>query len=331
MNIESHTLVFHNLSPDAIINLVEKSLGENFSNICRPHNSYINRVYELTAESGESFIVKFYRPGRWSRQALLDEHEFLLEMSGRDIPVIAPIELVDGNTLGVFDGVHYTLFPKKGGQFINEYNEDQWLELGRLLGRVHAAGTLHPPIDRITIHPGSSTTGHLNFIREGNFLPEELAQDFFSTTEEIIREITPRFTDTEMIRIHGDCHFSNLIFRPGESFYIIDFDDFGIGPPVQDFWMLLPDLPEKSLYETELFLDGYETFRPFHRKSLQLIEPLRAMRFIHFIAWCAHQVRDGGNPPSPDWGSFNYWSQEISDLKDQLERIRENISLSGNM
>ncbi|MEN8142342.1 MAG: serine/threonine protein kinase [Thermodesulfobacteriota bacterium] len=325
MTAEDKTADFHNLNPEIIINLAESCLQEDFTGICRPLNSYINRVYELEARSGSGVIIKFYRPGRWSRRSLQDEHDFLLELTDKDVPVIPPLAVKGGGTLGEFHNISYALFPKKGGRFVSEYSEEQWLELGRLLARTHAIGALKSPHDRITIHPQNSTTEQIEFLKEGDFLPMELANDFFKTAGKIIGEISPLFEKSEMIRIHGDCHFSNIIYRPDESFYLIDFDDFSIGPPIQDLWMLLPDHPEKSLYEIDLFMEGYETFRPFDRRSLQLIEPLRAMRYIHYIAWCAHQAKDGGTPPTPEWGSFSYWAGETRDLMEQLDRIRESL------
>ena len=96
------------------------------------------------------------------------------------------------------------------------------------------------------------------------------------------------------------------------------------GPAVQDFWMLLPGYSNETQAEIEIFLEGYETFHPFDRRTLQLIEPLRAMRFIHYIAWCGHQVaEDGFSHVEPDFGSPAYWIREINDLTDQLERIRQ--------
>lgn len=314
---------FQQLNPDQVITLAEKELGEPFSNLCRPMNSYINRVYELESRAKQGFIAKFYRPGRWSPTALADEHRFLRELADHEVPVIAPLALKDGATLGCFAGVYFAIFPKKGGRFGNEFTEEQWLALGRLLGRTHAIGALSKPGDRPTIHPTHSTRQHLDFLKSGKFVPPELAERFFRTTDELLAEITPLFAERQMVRIHGDCHASNLIYRPGESYYLIDFDDFASGPPVQDLWLLLPDLPEKSLYEIDLFLEGYETFRAFDRRTLSLIEPLRAMRFIHYQAWCAHQAEDLNGPPTPDWGSREYWRQELSDLEDQLKRIRE--------
>ena len=325
MTSENKTADFHNLNPDTVIDLAESFLQEPFTGICRPLNSYINRVYELESRSGNGIIIKFYRPGRWDRNSLQDEHDLLLELADNDVPVIPPLAREGGDTLGEFHNINYVLFEKKGGRFICEYSEEQWLELGRLLARTHAIGALKSPRNRITIHPQHSTAEQIKYLQEGTFLPEELANDFFGSANEIVAEITPLFDKSEMIRIHGDCHFSNIIYRPEESFYLIDFDDFSMGPPIQDMWMLLPDHPEKSLYEIDLFMEGYETFRPFDRRSLRLIEPLRAMRYIHYIAWCAHQARDGGTPPTPDWGSFSYWAGEAKDLREQLDRIRENL------
>ncbi|MBU0479675.1 MAG: serine/threonine protein kinase [Proteobacteria bacterium] len=320
---ETQTKIFSNLNPDTILDLAEESLGVKCSGICRPLNSYINRVYELETRDRKGLIIKFYRPDRWSEQALLDEHEFMRELIDHDIPVIPPLVLRHGNTLGSFSGVNFSIFERKGGRLVDEYNEEQWLELGRLMARTHLVGEIHASRERITLHPESSTRAHLTFLTKGNFIPAESLALFTDTANELIREIAPLFKHVKSIRIHGDCHSANIIQRPGESFFLIDFDDMALGPTVQDLWMLLPDHPNHCLYEIDLFLEGYETFRPFDRRELQLIEPLRAMRYIHFIAWCAHQAEDGAGPPTHDWGTQSYWKKEIRDLQDQLKLIRE--------
>ena len=324
--------VFHGLTPDMVITLAEKALGVRCTNLCRPLNSYINRVYELEREDRTGLVIKFYRPGRWSKNALLDEHTFLLELQAREIPVIAPLQMADGGTVGQYGQIMFACFPKCGGRSYDEYSEDQWLELGRLIGRVHAVGATHLPQDRITMAPGGSTRTQVDTLLAGNLIPADLRQEFKELTDALIKEITPLFDQTRMIRIHGDCHFSNLIYLPGKSFYIIDFDDMAVGPPVKDFWMLLPGLMQDSLLEIDLFLEGYETFMDYDRKSLRLIEPLRAMRYIHYIAWCAHQVsEDGVSRVAPNFGTREYWQQEMGDLADQLERIKGAPRQIGNM
>jgi Ser/Thr protein kinase RdoA (MazF antagonist) len=317
---------FAGLTPDRVISLVEAALDRELTNLFRSLNSYINRVYELEGEDGSGFIAKFYRPGRWSRDALEDEQDFLLALAEDEIPVIPPLPLRDGGTLGRDGDLHFAVFPKKSGRVYDEYSPWQWHELGRLLGRVHAVGSRQNPRDRITMAPEKSTRDQVDYILEGDFLPPDLAPEFSELTGRLIDEITPVFEGVENITIHGDCHYSNLIYRPGESFFIIDFDDMAVGPPVQDFWMLLPGYRRDSAAEIEDFLEGYEVFRSFDRRTLRLIGPLRAMRYIHYMAWCAHQVaEDGSSPVSPDFGSRGYWLQEIRDLGEQIVRIRASL------
>jgi Ser/Thr protein kinase RdoA (MazF antagonist) len=318
---------FQSLTPDRAIALVEEALDTECTNLFRSLNSYINRVYELEGEDGSGLIAKFYRPGRWSKDALQDEHDFLRELAEEEIPVIAPLTLKDGMTLGGSDGIHFAVFPKKSGRVYDEYSPWQWHELGRLIGRVHAVGARQRTRDRITMAPGKSTRDQVDYILAGDLLPPDLAPQFTELSAKLIEEISPVFDGIEEITIHGDCHFSNLIYRPGESFFIIDFDDMAVGPPVQDFWMLLPGYRRDSAAEIEDFLEGYQVFRAFDRRTLRLIGPLRAMRYIHYMAWCAHQVaEDGSSPAAPDFGTYGYWRQEIQDLTEQIERIRASLN-----
>lgn len=315
---------FQSLTPETVLTVVEESLGFYLNNLCRPMNSYINRVYELADEDDNGLIVKFYRPSRWSQQALQDEHDFILTLAGQEVPVIAPLALENGKTLGRAGEIFFAVFPKKGGRTMDEYNDDQWLELGHLLGRVHAAGAGLNPQARRTMVPELLTRSHADYLLNHKLIPAELTDRFNHLIETFINETLPLFQEIKLTPVHGDCHSGNLIYRPGESFFIIDFDDMVTGPAVQDFWMLLPGTVEESLVEIDIFLEGYRTFYDFDLNTLSLIEPLRAMRFIHYAAWCGHQVvEDGGTLIMPDFGSRQYWNQELADFEDQLIRIRK--------
>jgi Ser/Thr protein kinase RdoA (MazF antagonist) len=327
---EQGRTAFSELTPDAVIGIVEGALGVRCTNLFRPLNSYINRVYELEREDGGGLVAKFYRPGRWSREALLDEHDFMRELVASEVPVIAPLPLLAGGTLGCEAGMHFAVYPKKSGRTFDEYTDEQWLELGRLIGRVHTVGARLRPRDRITLAPDRSTRAHVDYLLGRGFVPPDFEGRLRDLTGAFIEEATPLFRDVEMIAIHGDCHISNLIHRPGESCFIIDFDDMAVGPPVQDFWMLLPGYRGESLAEIDIFLEGYETFRRFDRRTLSLIGPLRAMRFIHYVAWCAHQVaEDGHSRVAPDFGTPAYWLRELSDLEQQMERVRAGLRRDG--
>ena len=323
---------FHDLGPDRVLNLVEKELGVRCNNLFRTLNSYINRVFEIETEEGTRLVVKFYRPGRWSKKAILDEHTFLSQLTAQEIPVVAPLSFPGGETLACSEGLYFSVFPKCGGRSSDEFTDEQWLQLGRLLGRVHQVGEAGKAKNRIILAPRHSMLDQLNYLLGASCVAEDLKPLLQTTVLRIIEQIEPLFAQTKSIRIHGDCHFSNIIHRPGESFYLIDFDDMAMGPPVQDLWMLLPGEVEEAFVELDLLLEGYETFRAFDRRTLQLIEPLRAMRFVHYMAWCAHQVEADGITRALDgFGSRDYWQREIDDLLDQQVRIAEARLPSGNV
>jgi Ser/Thr protein kinase RdoA (MazF antagonist) len=288
-------------------------------------NSYVNRVFELETDSGLGLIAKFYRPLRWSPESLQEEHDFLLELQSMELPVVAPLQLSDGSTLASFEGRYFAVFPKMSGRGLDEPNEDDWGMLGRLLAQVHNAGAVRRSNHRMTLSPARSTRTHLDMLLKADVLQREVRGEYERVVNEIIQMGTPMFQEREFIRIHGDCHRGNIIRRAGERLWLIDFDDMMMGPPVQDLWMLLPDVAGRSGYEIELFLEGYTTFRQFNRQSIALIEMLRAMRYIHFAAWCAVQRDDASGLQRivPGWGSVSYWRGEIHDLRRQLEAINQ--------
>ncbi len=317
---------FSPLDPDSILSCIERATGRRLLNVCRPHASYINRVYEVQDEDGDFLVAKFYRPGRWSLEALEDEAKFVADCAARELPVISPLELSSGTSLSSCEDIYFSVFPRCGGRLVDEYSVEQWLELGRLLGRLHAVGTLQEAPGRNRLHPDQTSRPQIDYLLANDLIPAQMIQEFIDSADELLELITPLFEEVDFIRLHGDCHSSNLIHRPGESFYIIDFDDMVVGPPIQDLWMLLPNYLEESRSELALLLEGYELFHSFDRSTLALIEPLRAMRFIHYITWCAKQyVEDGSTRINDDFGSYAYWQQEIADLKDQIVLIRKNL------
>lgn len=317
---------FSHLTPDRVIAQVEEALGIRCTNLCRQLNSYINRVYEVQAEDGRWIIIKFYRPGRWSSAALHDELEFLHELAEAEIPVVAPLVDRDKGLLVDSHGVFHALFPKLGGRPLVEPSQERWVELGRLLARVHEVGARHAPNDRIHLHPAVSTIDHLDAILDTEFPYESLRLDYADAVDDLIDLIAPLFEGLELIRIHADCHAQNLLERPDEPLHLIDFDDMATGPAIQDLWMLLPDRPDRCHAELEQFMEGYETFRAFPCHELKIIEALRAMRYIHYTAWCARQKADGGfNRLAPDWGTAAHWKKEVEDLRKQIAEIERRL------
>lgn len=322
----SQANLFGDLTYDRVIDLAEQALGERCTNRCRPLNSYINRVYEIELESGEMVVAKFFRPGRWSRAALIDEQTFLFDLHEADVPVIPPLGKGPDDVLHEADGMLYAMYPKKGGRICDEPTEDEWKQLGHLVGRAHQVGAAGRADHRIMLHPRESTEKHLQHILASGEVDAQAQQHYEDIVARILDRIDPLFEDIELLRIHGDLHPQNVIYRPGESFYLIDFDDMATGPAVQDLWMMLPGRVADTRRELDLFLNGYELFCEFDDTQLRLVEPLRAMRFIHYTAWCVHQAADGGAERlAPDWGSASYWRRSVEELRTQLVEIDDAV------
>ncbi|MEI7900400.1 MAG: serine/threonine protein kinase [bacterium] len=316
---------FASLTPDRVLDAVEEAARQRCTGVIRPLPSYINRVYDVEVDSGEHVVAKFYRPGRWRREALLDEHAFVRACADDEIPVIAPLPFADGGTLGEVDGISFAFFPRRGGRPIEpaDPGDALWGRLGALLARIHRVGERVSAPARLTLHPLITTTADLDYLLDNGFLDAREAQRLETFGLALLEAIEPLFKAGETIRLHGDCQHTNVIERPDSGVFLIDFDDMMNGPPVQDLWMLLPGRPEDARQELEQVLEGYETFRVFDRRTLALIEPLRAMRMTYYLAWCARQARDAAFLQNhPDWGSRAFWAKELAELEAQLGVIK---------
>jgi Ser/Thr protein kinase RdoA (MazF antagonist) len=326
MKIES-TKGFQDLTPDHILNTIEKALGVSLTGLITPLPSYINRVYELETVDRERIVAKFYRPGRWTREAILDEHDFILSCFQQEIPVVSPLKLVSGETLGAAQEINFAVFPKKSGRLFELNTEEDYIRVGAIISRMHQAGSEKEASNRIILDPSLSTTQDIKDLINSGLIPTGYLKDFEKITTDILEIITPLFSEVEKIRIHADCHLGNILDRPGEGLLLIDFDDMAMGPAIHDLWLLLPGSLKESKKEMNLLIEGYEQFRSFNWSHIKLIEALRAMRIIYFLAWCARQVNDFQfNHHFPDWGTEGFWEKEITDLKNQRDEIEEHLN-----
>jgi len=315
--------IWKNLTEEKLLNEVEKITGIPFSNLCIKRNSYINRVFEIQKKDSEDrLIVKIYRPQRWTKEMILEEHDFLKALSEKDVSVIEPLKFKN-STLFEMDKMNFALFPKKGGRAIDEFNEDQWQEIGRLLGRIHLISENQGESKRLLWNPDTVTKNHLATILNAEVMEPEFEKSFAQAVNEFIAKSQKQFETSKKILIHGDCHRGNFIFRPNEGMFLVDFDDMCVGPPVQDLWMLLPDPnPKNCPKEIEWFLEGYETFHSFNQGSFQLISALKGMRMIHFAAWCAIQAHETSfQEHLPEWGTKPYWNLLIKDIHEITHQI----------
>jgi Ser/Thr protein kinase RdoA (MazF antagonist) len=322
------TGLFESLSPALIVKSTEDAYGLVLDGTLESYTSYVNRVYGMRSEDGARLIAKFYRPGRWAREAIMDEHLFLLDCAEAELPVIAPLAGTDGATLHETrseDGSQvffFALFPRAGGRTFEADAADDLVRLGSLLGRCHAVAARRDAPHRAVCSPQALTEAFVQELVSEKLVHPDCLKDFQAVCADTLEAIAPLFEGAVNRRIHGDCHRGNIIDRPSLGLALIDFDDMMMGPPVQDLWLVLPGHAAQSRREIDLLLEGYERFATFDRTSLRLIEPLRFMRIIYFLAWRARQRADYWFRESfPDWGTEAFWIKETEDLRSQAQVI----------
>lgn len=324
---DEQTKYFFELTPDKVFDAVEE-LGVECTGFCMALNSFENRVYEVEVEEvrdaeKKRMVAKFYRPGRWSKDQILEEHQFLLDLHEAEIPVVTPIRFGSATLHQTKDSnIFYALFPKIGGRAPEELNEEQLIRIGRLLARIHNVGSAKEALHRVRISPESYGLNNLKFLIENDWIPIDFQRRYTMAVEEMCNRVKPIFEKVKVHRIHGDCHLGNLLWGQQGPFFL-DFDDMLNGPAVQDIWLLLPNRSFEESRSLDILLKGYDEMRSFDNSSLKLIEPLRGLRFVHYTAWIARRWKDPAFPLSfPHFGSYRYWEEVTADVEEQIRLIK---------
>lgn len=315
------TDLFFSLTPDWVLRAVEAGGFAPTGHIMALH-CLENRVYDLKLEDGSHVVAKFYRPGRWSYDAILEEHDFLFDLDDAEVPVCAPLQFEDGESLHEVEGIYYAVWPRTGGRSPEELDDGQVEILGRLVARIHNVGALHPVEERGKLDGTSYALKPLEYIEAQGFLPPEWAGRYRNIVEQIANLYDELAEGVPTFRIHADCHYGNLLNR-GDGWFFLDFDDFVEGPAVQDVWLLVPGRDEEGARQRDIFIDSYRTFREFEPRWMGLVEPLRALRYVRYAGWIARRWNDPAFPRSfPHFNSETYWQKETLDLEEQLRVIR---------
>jgi len=325
MNVDATTDLFLSLTPDKVLEAVEAG-GFRCNPVCYTLNSFENRVYEIELEDDTRLVAKFYRPNRWTREQILEEHQYLSDLEAAEVPVCGVLPFPDGTTVKRIDHIYYSLFPRRGGRAPDELNDSQVERLGMFTARLHNVGNQSTAKHRIQLCADTYIRQNLQWLQDNAVVPERL-WDRYSNAATQVAEITDqRMQGVSVQRIHGDLHLGNLLLRE-DKFFALDFDDMVVGPPVQDLWLLLPGTDVHTRRQREIFIEAYEQFRRFERNTLQLIEPLRGLRYVHYATWLARRWHDPVFPQTwPHFGTEDYWRGETADLEDLLVTIRKESS-----
>ena len=321
---ESEAQTFERLTPDMIMDAVE-SCGYISDGRLLALNSYENRVYQVGIEDAQPFIAKFYRPNRWSGEQINEEHQFCFQLKAQELPVVCPLVNELGESLHSYNGFQFSLYPRRGGHAPELDNLDNLFILGRLLGRFHAVGSVNKFKSRPKLDIETFGWQAYRYISE-HFIPAELSPAYDSLLPDILNKcqrILDDFGEIDWIRVHGDCHSGNILWRDDNP-HFVDFDDARMAPAVQDIWMLLSgDRHEQKAQIAEL-VEGYNEFNDFNPRELALIEVLRTLRIIHHSAWMGRRWSDPAFPRAFPWfDSPRYWSDQILTLREQFSALDE--------
>ncbi|MEO7031029.1 MAG: serine/threonine protein kinase [Herbaspirillum sp.] len=321
----SNQTSFANLSPDLVLDALD-SVGLHGDGRLLALNSFENRVYQVGIDDAAPLIAKFYRPQRWSDEAILEEHRFVTELAEREIPVVPALQLADHASLHSFDGYRFAVFARHGGR-APELEDRATLEwMGRFIGRIHAVGALESYQQRPSLDVVSFGEQPRDYLLQHDFIPVELHAAYRAVVEQAldgIRNCFERAGAVTKLRLHGDCHAGNVLWTDNGP-HFVDFDDSRMGPAIQDIWMLLSGERADMLRQLTDVLAGYEDFCDFNPRELHLIEALRTLRLIHYAAWLARRWDDPAFPVAFPWfNTARYWQDRILELREQVALMSE--------
>ena len=213
-------------------------------------------------EDGDAVVAKFYRRARWSDAQIVEEHRFALELAEAEVPVVAPCVLdaaaadvrllprAGPATLALRPGpggLHrYSVSPRQAGRSPELEDDAVLVRLGGFIGRLHAVGARRR--FRAPAHARRAT----RCARRGRPAAGTAASSATTSAtagprpaQRAIDCIDAAFAAhaPKSIRLHGDCHPGNLLWRDAGA-HVVDLDDACMGPAVQDLWMLLSGEPE---------------------------------------------------------------------------------------
>jgi Ser/Thr protein kinase RdoA (MazF antagonist) len=318
------TFDFSALSPDLIIDGLE-SAGFVVDSGLLALNSYENRVYQFHDDNLVKYVTKFYRPQRWQLQQIKEEHDFSFELAEQELPIVAPLK-VDGQSLFEYQGYHFAVFPCRGGRIFEVDNLDQLEWMGRFIARIHAVSSQHDFKYRPSFNSNEMLLQARETILSSNYVPKSLLTPFVTILDQVIAIATEQYLPVKQmreIRLHGDCHAGNILWRD-EGPHFVDLDDCRSGPAIQDLWMMLSGDRQQQLLQLDTLLMGYEEFNTFENEQLILIESLRTMRVVNYMAWLCKRWQDPAFPQNFPWfNTEKYWEQQILMLKEQMSALQQ--------
>ncbi len=286
-------------------------------------NSYENRVSVFTDENNLRFVVKFYRPQRWSDEQLQEEHDLCHSLKKHHCAISAPI-MRDGQSIFHFAGFRFALFESLSARTMDIDNIDFLYDLGSVIGTMHNISSQTVLKKRVKLDVQTMVTSPLTSIKKCAFIPKTIKERLFQLIDDVALQAGAILENNPYhdISLHGDCHPSNILNVDGDP-YLVDFDDCKTGPAIQDLWMFLNGTREEKQLQLNMLLDGYQEQFEFNMKELTLIEALRSLRIINYVTWIAFRWYDPAFKQAFPWFSTDqYWKDLLQSLTQQIINMK---------
>jgi Ser/Thr protein kinase RdoA (MazF antagonist) len=315
---------YNGLTPDVVLDALD-AIGVRGDGRLLALNSYENRVYQVWREDAPAVVAKFYRPARWTDAQILEEHAFVHELAQREVPAVPPL-VVNGGTLHHHAGFRFAVLGRHGGRAPELDDTATLTRLGLYIGRIHAVGAARTFAARPTLSVQEFGDDARGYLLAHDFVPPDLREAYVAVVEQALAGVRAAFAragEVATLRLHGDCHAGNVLWTDAGA-HFVDFDDARNGPAIQDLWMLLSG--DRAAMESQLraILLGYEQFRLFDPRELELVEALRTLRLVHYAAWLARRWDDPAFPAAFPWfNTQRYWQDRILELREQVAAMQE--------
>ena len=260
---------------------------------CVNHGS--NTTFKFVTDDDEVYAMRVGTNFRKWPEHVWAESQWLCELK-REGSISAPVPVLNlqgepySNQYFFYQGsnIDVIVYPWIEGE-IDEDNptNEQIFALGQAMARLHQLSKEWEP------------DGYANFLdvdrplmvrRDNLFLfPQPLiSEELYKLLEELRNRSETLFEDLkqrfERQLIHADLHFGNILFNAG-NMSILDFDDAGIGSPLQDLAISIFYLREDREREKHL-LAGYESVAPlpaYEPWELELLVANRSLVLLNYL------------------------------------------------
>lgn len=268
----------------------------------RPLGGSQNHVF--LHESPQPVVLRISVDRHRSRNEVNAELGWVSGLASRGLPVPRPIRSTAGRLcedVSVTGRTHVvSCMQFLAGRKLSrlEFDDSTFAELGRLLGRVHAAGIeydrTHGPIDRPPWHESRLLNADFS-AQTGDLTPT-----FLATAEKLVDELRTESAGDTHALLHGDPNLGNCLIHDG-TLQLFDFDNCEYGDFTQDLATTLYDsihcgllhlVPDADLADHvrrrwAVFHDCYGEQRPGHVVSGARLERFLILReaviLVHYL------------------------------------------------